>query len=201
MADSNKLSPEKDESYRNRKITTNIRNVKFSKRFNNRQLKKRLIYVIIIVMTLIGIGYFNHKHVVHQDKLNHMAKISKSYNSIQRAKYYSEQGEYKLAESILDSEISKAKDVHSKIAIYIEQSNISISYKKYNDAKKYLDKVVALSPKSIETYSAQSYLALSQGDKVTARKYIQLAIDSVDENSPGYNMTIYDLKTSLDTIK
>lgn len=168
---------------------------------NDKHLRTNLITAVLILVGVTSLASWSHQQALRSAKLDFMSSVVAGLSPAQKAQYYSDQGEYKLAEKIWNDELSKTKDTQSKLDIYFQQSAIATKYKKYNDAQKYADQAVSLAPKSSDSYVTMALLAKAQGDITSAKKYWQQAIDLLDKNRPGYSLILKDYQASLDALK
>ncbi|HSX36507.1 MAG TPA: tetratricopeptide repeat protein [Patescibacteria group bacterium] len=165
----------------------------------NKKKRKSVVIALVVLLILLGVSafivYWSHKpkNPYHVD----LTKLTPS----QQAQYLSDAGDYRNAEKVWDKELLKAKDTQSKLDIYAYQAAIATKTQHYEDAKKYAEKALELSPNSDIPHVSLAELAQAQGDKVTAKKEWQLAIEHLDKNRPGYNLILRDYTASLGALK
>ena len=160
-----------------------------------------LIAIVLIVATAIGLVGQYKKYNARNQQLVVMSNVVEGLSTSQKAQYYSDQGEYAMAEKIWQDQLAKTTDTPTKLNIDYIQSAIAVKFKNYKDAKKYADKALTLAPKSSTPYVALAHLAQAQGDKVLARQYWQQAIKFIDQNAPASNQILRDYQAGLDELK
>lgn len=166
-----------------------------------KEKKRKTIKLLIIVLIFVSAGglvWQGHKENL---RLAAMSYAVDGLSPTQKAQYYSDNGEYKIAQKIWQDQLAKTTDTPTKLSIYYMQSAIAVKFKNYKDAKKYADKALNLAPKSNITYVALAQLAQAQGDKVSAKKYWQQAIKFIDPKNPVAGLIERDYQTSLDALK
>ena len=188
-------SDDSGEKYKSKKVI-NLFNI-----INNKKLVRYIIFGLVALIVLTGLGYFKHMSDLRQTKLKAMSQTVQGILPIQKSQYYSDQGEYALAEKVWAGELAKAKDTQTKISIYFSQSAIATKFKEYPDAKNYANQALALDVKSSVAYSSLAYIAEAQGDTSSAKTYWSKAIANLNASVPGYNLTKYDYQTNLDKLK
>lgn len=119
----------------------------------------------------------------------------------QKAQFYADEGQYAQAEQSWQDQLDSAKDTDTKLGIYYQQSALALKFKHYDDAKKYADAAKQLAPNSPQPYVALAQLAEAQNNIPQAKQYWQQAINHVDTNMPGYNLTQSDYQSHLDALK
>lgn len=168
---------------------------------SSKEKKRKTIKLLIIVLIFVSAGGLVWQAQKNSSRLAAMSYAVEGLSPTQKAQYYSDNGEYKLAEKIWQDELSKATDTPTKLNIYYMQSAIAVKFKNYKDAKIYADKALKLAPKSNITYVALARLAQAQGDKASAKKYWQQAIKFIDPKNPAINLIQEDYQASLDALK
>lgn len=169
--------------------------------------RKAVIGILIIVLVLI-LGWLAYEGVHHHNQERRKSsnaavdkKLLANLSPSQKAEYLASQGDYAGAEQAWQDQLAKAKTTQDKLGIYYQQSALAVSFKHYDDAKKYAKEAKKLSPDSPTPYVALAQIAQAQGDKVSAQKYWQEAIDHLDHNDPAYNLKKHDYQSSLDSLK
>lgn len=166
-----------------------------------KQKKRKTIKLLIIVLIFVSAGGLAWQGYKNNSRLAAMSYAVDGLSTTQKAQYFSDNGEYKIAEKIWQDQLAKTKDTPTKLTIYYMQSVIAEKFKKYNDAKKYADQALKLAPKSSTTYVILAQLAQVQGDKASAKKYWQQAIKFIDPKNPASNLIQEDYQASLDALK
>lgn len=163
--------------------------------------KRKIIKIATIALLILVVGGFVWQYQQRNARLAAMSSVVEGLAPAQQAQYYSDQGEYKIAEKIWQDQMAKTTDTPTKLNIYYMQSAIAVKFKNYKDAKKYADEALTLAPKSSAPYVALAQLAQAQGDKVTARQNWQQAIKFIDPKNPASNLIQRDYQSSLDALK
>lgn len=160
-----------------------------------------LVAFVLVAAVIGGLLWWNHRQTVRNQHLAYMSSFVDGLAPAQKAQYYSDQGEYKIAEKIWQDELSKTTDTPTKLSLYFLQSALAVKFKNYNDAKKYATEALVLSPKSSTPYVSLAQMAQAQGDKAAARQYWQQAINLIDPNDPAANLIKIDYQYNLDKLK
>ncbi len=163
--------------------------------------QQMIIRYIVIVLAVAIAGALIVQNQMNNSRLVAMGEVVDGLSPTQKAQYYSDNGEYKLAQKIWQDELVKAKDTPNKLRIYFMQSSIAVKFENYQDAKKYADKALKLAPKSDLTYVVLAQLAQAQGDKASAKKYWQQAIKFIDPKDPASDLIQDEYQYKLDALK
>ena len=163
--------------------------------------QQMFIRYIFIVLAVAIAGVLIVQNQMNNSRLVAMGEVVDGLSPTQKAQYYSDNGEYKLAQKIWQDELVKAKDTPNKLRIYFMQSSIAVKFENYQDAKKYADKALKLAPKSDLTYVVLAQLAQAQGDKASAKKYWQQAIKFIDPKDPASDLIQDEYQYKLDALK
>lgn len=166
-----------------------------------KEKKRKTTKLLIVILIFVSVGGLIWQGYKNNSRLEAMSYAVEGLSPTQKAQYYSDMGEYKIAEKIWQDELAKTTDTPTKLNIYYMQSAIAVKFKNYKDAKIYADKALKLAPKSNITYVALARLAQAQGDKVSAKKYWQQAIKFIDPKNPAINLIQEDYQASLDALK
>ncbi len=166
-----------------------------------REKKRKTTKLLIVILIFVSVGGLVWQGYKNNSRLEAMSYAVEGLSPTQKAQYYSDNGEYKIAQKIWQDELEKAKDTPTKLRIYFMQSAIAVKFENYQDAKKYADKALKLAPKSNLTYAALAQLAQAQGDKASAKKYWQQAIKFIDPKNPAINLIQEDYQANLDALK
>lgn len=173
----------------------------FNPKFVSSSFRKflRSVYalgVVIIIIILASIYL-----VSTQNKNDSTANLPKGTSESQKATYESDHGRYSLAEQAWQAQIKSSSTTQDKLNIYFEEASTAIQFKKYSDARNYANEALSLDPNSSIPYVALANIALASGNKAQAKQYWQQAINKLNPNSPGYNITLNEYTYSLESIK
>lgn len=155
------------------------------------------IVAILILGVAAGTYYLLHIHKTMPTKDNVvLAQKPKGLTPIQYSQQLISKGDYSAGQSLLNDQLRTAATPQAKIDIYSQLAVNALNAKKYNEAKDYAQKADTLFPTAGTAYQL-AYIAAKMGDRTTARKYYQVAINRLDKNSDSYDMQLKNYTASL----
>lgn len=179
--------------------------VKFWKIIPSRLAGRHALLILIscIFLVIASVWFFSGRHGGHPAaKQNSNSAIAEQpLLPEQQVQVLRDKGDYAAAEKVWQQQLEQTKDTTTKLSIYFQMSQISLRFKRYNDATNYAEAAMKLQPASYIPYAIYAKIAEAKGDKVAAKKYLEQTIAHIDINQDAANLTIRDYQAELDGLK
>lgn len=159
-------------------------------------LRGRLI-IVGVAIVLLTAGVLLWANGVFDKKTDTAVKPAQNAASATTDAYkYAYGGDYSKAQQMASEQATSATNNDDKAFAYMTQASIALNAKKYDEAKQYAEKAEAAAPSDV-TASLLGDIAMAQGDKATAAKDYQLALDRVDKSVKTNRQRIQSYQTKL----
>jgi len=99
-----------------------------------------------------------------------------------------------------DAALEQVSDPAQQASIYDQKASDALDVNDYTNAMTYAKKAESLAPAPRTAYMI-ALVAQANGDKTTAKKYLQTAIDRVDKNDPASKFQIQSYQHLLQELK
>lgn len=155
----------------------------------------------VVLAVAVGATLFT-VHIMHnREAAAQRAKLAQAFYNApltpnQEADYLAHNGNYDRAQQVLAEQISKTNNTKDQAAIYAHQASIALDAHDYGQANVYAGEAEVTAPSS-NTAALVANVAMQGGDRVTAAKYYQLAINRLDKNSPTYGYILRQYQNAL----
>lgn len=165
---------------------------------SRRRLRLKLTGLVVVCLLLLAGAIWGSDLVwrdTHHEKESGIAKNGQltpkatKEQTAQKADTLAYSGNYAAAKALLDSAVSKAETPTEKVYYQSKAVAIALNAGKMADAYAYAKEEYKTMPTSATAFAVGQGAQIN-GDYVTAKKYIQMAIDMLDKSKPGANITL-----------
>jgi len=147
-----------------------------------------LVVLIIVAGVIVGIYALAH----------HSDNPTENLTPRQQSEVYASNGNYAAAQRALAAQLAGPTSADAKATIYSEQVSVALNFKQYQQAQRYAQQAENLTH-SAAAAEQLGYVAEAAGDKISAAKYYQLAIDRQSKlpQTPANQLIQRSYKTKL----